>query len=46
VLRRIRCGRLRAEDRMTSGHAGMFVRHPIEATGPHERAARARHLDP
>lgn len=45
VLRCTRCGRLWAEDSMTSGHADMFFVYPIDATDPHEWLARARSLD-
>lgn len=46
VLRCERCGRLWAEDGMSSGHASMFFIYPIDATDPEAWLAAARPLDP
>jgi hypothetical protein len=46
VLRCERCGRLWAQDGMSSGHASMFFIYPIDATDPEAWLAAARPLDP
>ncbi|WP_214109202.1 hypothetical protein [Acrocarpospora catenulata] len=45
VLRCTRCGRLWAEDSMSSGHADMFFIYPITATDPDAWLAAARSLN-